>query len=271
MGLRHFGSIRFGLFEFNHQGNELRKRGLKVKIGPQACKVLALLLEHPGQLRTREELLRRLWPVGTFVDFEHSLNKAIHALRDALGDSAISPRYIETVVGEGYRFILLAQETTGPAARARKTRRIGSLAVLPLASEPADPEIGFLKRIIIERVIDTISRISRIRVLAYGTVQGYLDTDLDPRTVGQDLLVHAVTAGEIVRRNDEMRLHVELISINDGIQLWGGQFKEPYCDVLTCPDKLADEISNQLRRALAPNVKPKPDHIASSETLKRIA
>src|SRR6266705_5522001 len=175
MKASHSGSILFGVFEFNPQADELRKWGLKVRVGPQACKVLALLLEHPGQVRTREELRQRLWSADTFVDFEHSLNKAVHALREALGDSAVSPRYIETVAGDGYRFIPIAQEPRGPAVRARNARKIESLAVLPLASEPADAEMEFLNKSIIKRVIDNLSRISRIRVLAYSTVQRYRD------------------------------------------------------------------------------------------------
>src|SRR6266571_6454418 len=90
-------SMCFGLFEFNVQASELRKQGLKIKLGPQACKVLALLLEHPGQVRTREELRQRLWSADTFVDFEHSLNSAIKKLRHALGDSPQNSRYVETI------------------------------------------------------------------------------------------------------------------------------------------------------------------------------
>src|SRR5437870_10369029 len=120
------GSTRFGVFEFNPQADELRKWGLKVRVGPQACKVLASLLEHPGQVRTREELRQRLWPTDTFVDFEHSLNKAIHTLRVALGDSATSPRYIETVAGQGYRFIPVLQEISHAVTKRRSPHRIES-------------------------------------------------------------------------------------------------------------------------------------------------
>src|SRR5712692_3412166 len=117
-------AISFGLFEFNSQVGELRKHGLKVKIGPQACKALALLLEHPGQVQTREELRQRLWPADTFVDFEHSLNKAIHTLRGALGDLATSPRYIETVAGQGYRFMPILQEISQAVTKRRSPHRI---------------------------------------------------------------------------------------------------------------------------------------------------
>ena len=109
--------IRFGVFEINPRTSELRKQGLKIKLGQQAFKLLLLLVERPGEIRTREELRHQLWPADTFVDFEHSLNKAIHVLREGLGDSASSPRYIETVAGLGYRFIPVVQEPSRHAGR----------------------------------------------------------------------------------------------------------------------------------------------------------
>jgi len=83
--------IRFGVFEINPRTGELRKQGLIVKLPKQASKLLLFLLERPGEVRTREELRRQLWRADTFVDFELSLNKVIHVLREVLGDSAISP------------------------------------------------------------------------------------------------------------------------------------------------------------------------------------
>src|SRR5713226_7165336 len=190
--------IRFGVFEINPRTGELRKQGLKIKLGQQPFKLLLLLLERPGQTRTREELRQELWSADTFVDFEHSLNKAIHVLRQALGDSAINPRFIETVNREGYRFIPIPQEPRRFPTKSRNGRKIESVAVLPLASELADAELEFLNRRITERVIDQISRTPGIRVLAYRTIQHYRDKDLDPRAVGQNLLVRAVAAGEMV-------------------------------------------------------------------------
>lgn len=96
---------RFGVFEIDLRAGELHKNGLKVKIQDQPFQVLSLLLEHPGELVTREEVQQRLWPDGTFVDFEHSLNVAVKKLREALGDDADNPRFIETVPRRGYKFI----------------------------------------------------------------------------------------------------------------------------------------------------------------------
>lgn len=97
--------IRFSRFELNERTGELRKSGIRVRLGSQPLEVLRALLEHPGELVTREALSSRLWPDGVHVDFEHNLNKVVNRLRDALGDTAETPRYIETVPRRGYRFL----------------------------------------------------------------------------------------------------------------------------------------------------------------------
>src|SRR6202140_2047513 len=97
--------VRFGRFEVNLQSGELRHAGQKVKLQEQPFQVLATLLERPGEVVAREELRSRLWPEDTFVDFDHSLNAAIKRLRDALGESADTPVFIETLARRGYRFI----------------------------------------------------------------------------------------------------------------------------------------------------------------------
>src|SRR5262252_9177265 len=97
--------LRFGVFDLDLRTGELRKRGLRVRLQEQPFQVLALLLVKPGELVTREELRQRLWPADTFVDFDHGLNKAINKVREALGDSVASPRFVETVARRGYRFI----------------------------------------------------------------------------------------------------------------------------------------------------------------------
>jgi DNA-binding winged helix-turn-helix (wHTH) protein len=247
----HTSIFRFGVFEFDPQSGDLRKHGLRMKLGRQAAKVLSLLLERPGQTCTREELRHRLWPDNVFVDFERCLYKAIHTVRKALSDSAIAPRYIETVEEEGYRFILIPQETIRPPVRPRNSHKIDSLAVLPFVNEPAETEMEFLNKMIILRIIDAISQTAGIAVLAYGTVQHYVRKDLDPLAVGQNLAVRAVAAGEITRRNDELFLHIELIDVGSGTQLWGALLKKPYSEIAECPEEFADGIAHQLGRVLA--------------------
>jgi DNA-binding winged helix-turn-helix (wHTH) protein len=244
--------LRFGSFELNPQTGELRKQGIKVRLGQHAFKILMRLVEHPGELRTREDLRQRLWGADTFVNFEQSLNKAIHQLREALGDPASNPHYIETVAGRGYRFIYFARESTQSTRTPR--RKFRSVAVLPFTTEPANREMELLSKGIVERLIDTISMTPGMRILAYRTVQHDCEKDLDPRTVGENLLVRLVVAGEMTRSNDQLLLHVELMDAYDGTQLWGARFKETYADVFADPEKLADRICDQLLRILGRHV-----------------
>jgi len=103
--------VRFGVFEVDPASGELRKNGLKIRLSGQPFQILCLLLERPGQVVTRDELQKKLWPHGTFVDFDHSLNTAVNKIREALGDSAENPRFVETLARRGYRFIVPVEST----------------------------------------------------------------------------------------------------------------------------------------------------------------
>jgi DNA-binding winged helix-turn-helix (wHTH) protein len=96
---------RFGVFEADLSTSELRKHGVPVRLQEQPARILKALLERPGQIVPRQDLIRLLWPDGTYVDYDHGLNAAINRLRQALSDSADHPRYVETVARRGYRFI----------------------------------------------------------------------------------------------------------------------------------------------------------------------
>src|SRR5215469_16581044 len=104
------GTLRFGVFEVDLRAGELRKHGVRIKLQEQPFQVLALLIKRSGDLVTRDELRQELWPAHTFVDFDRGLNKAMTKLRSALGDSAESPRYIETLHRRGYRFLAPVRE-----------------------------------------------------------------------------------------------------------------------------------------------------------------
>jgi TolB-like protein/DNA-binding winged helix-turn-helix (wHTH) protein len=129
-------TIRFGLFELDLRTRQLTRNGAKIRLHQQPIQVLSLLLERPGEIVTREELRRRLWPSDVFVDFDHGLNKSIQKLRDALGDSAGSPRYIETIPRIGYRFI-------APANGARGILELKSYTETPQMQDLASaPSVG---------------------------------------------------------------------------------------------------------------------------------
>lgn len=112
--IRANSTMRFGVFELDPRAEELRKNGLKLKLTGQPFQVLAMLLERPGQVIKREEIQKRLWSADTFVDFDHSLNTAINKIREALGDSAENPRFVETVPRRGYRFMAEANRVGEP-------------------------------------------------------------------------------------------------------------------------------------------------------------
>src|SRR5579859_6218015 len=116
---------RFGAFEADAATGELRRQGIRIKLNAQPFQVLLMLLERPAELLTREEISRSLWPDGTFVDYEHGVNSAVNRIREALGDTAANPRFVETLARRGYRFVAPVE-------------RIGlSEPPSPTASEPA--------------------------------------------------------------------------------------------------------------------------------------
>jgi cholera toxin transcriptional activator len=127
---------RFGVFELDLAAAELRKSGVKMRLQGQPFQVLALLLERAGEVVTREELQQKLWAADTFVDFDHSLNTAINKVREALGDSASNPRYVETMARRGYRFIAPVHNEVSNAAIA-----IQSTVVAPLQTDAIHPEL----------------------------------------------------------------------------------------------------------------------------------
>jgi Tol biopolymer transport system component/DNA-binding winged helix-turn-helix (wHTH) protein len=137
-------AYRFGSFEFDTRSGELRKFGIRIKLQDQPRQILLLLLQHPGEIVTREEIQKHLWPDNTFVDFDNAINSAIRKLRNALGDTADTPRFVETLARRGYRFVaplITGQESTlesapaitKPPARRRWRVVAGSVLLLGLA------------------------------------------------------------------------------------------------------------------------------------------
>src|SRR5947208_7229729 len=143
-GLSH-RSLRFGAFEVDLERAELRKQGLRVRLQEQPFQVLAALLERPGEVVSREELILRLWPDGTVVDFDRGLNAAVTRLRQALSDSAEAPRYVETVARRGYRFLVPVEKLaiTSEAVLAPQPPR-GASPRLPAMPRPTIRLAAFL-------------------------------------------------------------------------------------------------------------------------------
>jgi DNA-binding winged helix-turn-helix (wHTH) protein len=123
--------FRFGAFEVEAATGELRRQGIRIRLSAQPFQVLCMLLERPGEVLTREEISRQLWPDGTFVDYEHGVNSAVNRIREAIGDTASSPRFVETLARRGYRFV-------APVERIA----LSGIPSPPLSSSPSSVEMN---------------------------------------------------------------------------------------------------------------------------------
>jgi TolB-like protein/Tfp pilus assembly protein PilF len=246
------GVLRFGVFEFDLRSGELTKQGRKIRLEGQPVQVLIKLLARPGELVTREELQKELWPSDTFVNFEQSLNAAVKRLRQALRDDPGNPRFVETLARRGYRFI--APVGTGRGAgwppSDPPAAAVESLAVLPFGNTAADPETEYLADGITESIINLLSGLPGIRVMARSTVFRYKDKPLDPRSVGRKLNVQAVLLGRVLQRGDSLVVGAELVDVQNGWHLWGEQYNRRLSDIFAVEEQISREISEKLRLRL---------------------
>jgi TolB-like protein/DNA-binding winged helix-turn-helix (wHTH) protein/tetratricopeptide (TPR) repeat protein len=274
---------RFGAFEVDQQLCELRRSGVKLRIQEQPYQVLLKLLEHPGEIVSRDELRSALWPADTFVDFETGLNTAIKRLRETLSDSADNPTFIETIPRRGYKFMVpvRTQPALTPAKRqilrwsivvvtvigllaavslvldlsgvrerlvADFSRRgITSIAVLPFVNASNDPNSEYLSDGITETLIASLSQISNLRVMSAATIFAYKHRDVDPREAGRKLRVTAILQGKVTKHGDAMSIRADLVNVKDGAEIWGEEYTRTTADVLTVQSEIAHEIMRKLR------------------------
>lgn len=139
MGGNSVRGFRFGVFEANAGSGELRRQGIRLRLNAQPFQLLMMLLERPGEVVSREEICTRLWPDGTFVDYEHGVNSAVNRIREALGDNAANPRFIETLARRGYRFIApVSPLVTDPASAPARDGNAGSDPAAAVAREQSE-------------------------------------------------------------------------------------------------------------------------------------
>jgi TolB-like protein/Flp pilus assembly protein TadD len=236
--------VRFGLFEVDLRAGELRKEGVRIKLQEQPLLILAMLLEHPGLVVTREELRTRLWPADTFVDFDHGLNKAMNKLREALGDSAETPRFIETLARRGYRFI--AGPPTSP-------ERIESLAVLPLENLSRDPEQEYFAEGMTEALITSLAKIGALRVVSRTTVMHYKGVHRPLPRIAQELNVDGIVEGTVLRSGDRVRISTQLVHGCTDTHLWAESYDRDLRDVLALQSEVAQAIAREVRVKLTPH------------------
>jgi TolB-like protein/Tfp pilus assembly protein PilF len=254
--------IRFGVFEFDLKSERLLKRGREVRLSGQPAQILAFLVQRPGELVSREELRQSLWPADTHVNFEQSLNAAVKRLRHALGDSPEKALFIETMARRGYRFIAPVVATgQNRLPSTRPVHSVHSIAVLPFENETADPDSDYLVDGLTEAIINALSRLPGLRVLARNTVFRYRGKQVDSRALGRKLSVDAVLLGRVSKRGDELMIGAELVEVQKGWLIWGEQLSHKLSDVLLVEAEVSTKISQKLRSELAGKVSvPAPPH-----------
>jgi TolB-like protein/tetratricopeptide (TPR) repeat protein len=225
--------FRFGRFELDSRTRELRKDGVRLRLQDQPFAVLAVMLEHPGELLTRDELRDRLWPNGTFVDFEHGLNAAVKRLRSVLGDNAERPRFVETLHRRGYRFIARVERVNG-AGGAQLAEPVGGkqrLAVLPFSHLGETNVPGSFASGLTEELMTQLGRLcaDRLGVIARSSSYRVQRTDRTVREIGDALRAHYLVEGTVRTEGDRVRITAQLIEVR-GERLWADSFRRPTAD-----------------------------------------
>jgi TolB-like protein len=235
--------VRFGSYEIDEAAGELFNHGARIKLPEQPFRILQILLEQPGKLITREELCKRLWPGDTFVDFDHGINNAIKRLREALGDTAETPHFIETLPRRGYRFI---------AELKPKEQRIPSLVVLPLENLSHDPDQEFFADGFTEELITGLAKISSLRVVSRTTAMHYKGTRQPLPLIAQELGVETVVEGTVLRSGKRVRISVQLIDARTDTHLWAERYERDLRDVLALQAEVARAIAGEIKIKLTP-------------------
>ena len=238
-------TIRFGEFEVDLRAGSLSRHGARIRLREQLFVVLSMLLEHAGEVVTREELQRRLWPGDVFVDFEVNLNTLIARLREALGDSAEQPRYIETLPKRGYRF--LATVSVGVSSEPVSRRRI-RLVVLPLLNGSGDPAEEYFCDAMTDEIIIALCRLApaHLGVIARTTAMQYKGRDRDVASIGRELGVDYVVEGGVRRSGDRVTMNVQLIQAYDQTHVFARRYEAELREIFTAVDRAAAEIADSL-------------------------
>jgi DNA-binding winged helix-turn-helix (wHTH) protein/TolB-like protein len=282
---------QFGPFLLDPPERTLLRGETPIPLPPKAFDTLVYLVENPGRLIPKDDLMKAVWR-GTFVE-ESNLTLNISILRKALGDSVQEQRFIVTVPGRGYRFSapvrtispdsqnsnavvietharseVLIDEATESRALAGPKRlwsavlastllalavvagviaairghrgAIDSVAVLPFVNASGDANEDYLSDGITQSVINNLSPLRNLRVMAVSTMFRYKGKQVDPQVVGHDLGVRAVLSGRLIQRADTIAVQAELIDVSNGAQLWGGQYTRKVADVFALQEDISE-------------------------------
>jgi TolB-like protein len=230
-----FRRIRFGRFGLDARTGELTKDGVRLRVPDQSVQILQALIERAGDIVTREELRGRLWPAGTFVDFEHGLNSAVRRLRETLGDSADEPNLIETLPRRGYRFIGVVEPAKAEIASGIFDTAGPSVAVLPFVNMSRDRDDEWSSDGLAEEIINALAQVSGLRVIARTSAFAYKGQNIDVRHIAAALGVTSVLYGSVRKVGTRIRVTARLASAADGSHLWSERYDRELGDVFAVP------------------------------------
>jgi TolB-like protein len=246
--------IRFGEFEVDLQAGCLIKRGIKIRLREQLFQVLSMLLEHTGEVVTREELQKRLWPGDVFVDFELNLNTIMARLREVLGDSAEHPHYIETLPKRGYRFLATVSE--GAASEPALQRRV-RLVVLPFSNISGNPAEEYFSDAMTDEVIIALCQLSpeHLAVIARTTAMHYKRSEKGVSRIGRELGVDYVVEGGVRRSEDQVVMNVQLIQTTDQTHVFARKYAAELRDMFNVVNCAASDIADSIGITAVPGDK----------------
>jgi len=283
--------ICFQDFELDLTSGELYRAGQKVALAPKAFEVLRALVERPGEVITREELRVQLWAADTFVEFDDSLNHAVKKLRQALGDSAEDPRFIETLPRHGYRFIGSTKSVTTAGERSKSRRRkavevvalgltligllavlaifdvdkwrsrllghpggppIRSLAVLPLSNLTGDPQQEYFADGMTDALITDLAKIRSLKVISRTSVMQFKDAKKPLPEIARALGVDGILEGSVQRSGGRVRITAQLIRASTDAHLWSESYERDARDILTLQGEVAQAVAREIMVALTP-------------------
>jgi TolB-like protein/Flp pilus assembly protein TadD len=243
--------LRFAGFELDMRTAELSSGGIKTTLPEQPFRILTLLLEHPGEVVTREALRKRLWSNDVFVDFDDGLNSAIRRLRLALGDSAEHSRLLETLPRHGYRLkvqiqpndsVSLAESVNPPSSR---------VAVLPLDNFSGDLSEEYLADGMTDAIITALVKIPHLRVISRTSTMVYKNARKTLPQIARELRADALLEGAIVRSGDRVRITVQLVDAISDQHLWAESYERELGDKLRLQEELSQLIAAEIPLRLA--------------------
>ncbi|HEY6387786.1 MAG TPA: winged helix-turn-helix domain-containing protein [Candidatus Acidoferrum sp.] len=272
--------LSFGSFEVNPLTGELRKLGIRIKLHEKPFQVLVALVEHSGQVVTRKELQERLWRQDTFVEFENGLNNAISRLREALGDTAESSRFIETVPRRGYRFLAPVSEAPPAPSTARPSRfwllvialslgtvllldlafhfarpssqPMQSLAVLPFRNLGAATSDDYFAEGMTDEVTTELAKLGVSKVISETSVAQFKDTKKSVPEIARALSVDAVVEGAVLREGNQVRITVQLIRADTDRHVWAESYQRQMTDILALQNDVALGVARAIKLELSP-------------------